>query len=987
MSDPAFARMRASAAAAAREAREAAAAAHEELDTVRAELETLRRREAALERAAQAAGQQRRLAFLSGEPDTPGHLYRVERPAEAARALGATVLVLRLEDVEAKLDEIAASDLLLIWRAAWDQNVATAIASARAGAVRIVFDLDDLMIEPDLAREDIIDGIRSQSLAAADVRGHYERMRTTMLAADFCLASTDELATHIRRHAKPTLVLPNGFDAPTLAAARLAVRAQRAGPADSFLRIGYAAGSRTHQRDFSHAAEAVAGILRRRAECRLVLFRAPGGRDALDLHEFPSFAGIEDRVEWRDIVPVQQLPAELVRFDVNIVPLEQHNPFCEAKSELKFFEAALVEVPTVASATGPLRRAIEPGRTGYLASTPEAWHAALAALLDDPEARRRVGRAAYLDVLWRHGPERRAEWFAAVLDQVQGGRAAARAFELELHRAAAARPVPVVPDGETLFLSDALGGAEVCVIVPLYNYAHHIEEALESVRQQTLAALDLVVVDDCSTDDGLAVVLAWAERHQARFNRVEVRQNAKNMGLGLTRNAGFAAAETPFVLPLDADNRLRPRACERLLAEAKSSGAAFVYPVIREFGESTGRLGTLPYAPARLIGVPYIDAMALVRVAAWAGAGGYCATRLGWEDYDFWCRLAERGMHGSRVAGEPLAEYRVHAASMLRSVTETPKAKPRVLAEMARRHPWLSLVDAARQPPAPTPAPVAAAPAEALARLLPLLRCPETFQRLLQEADGSALVTQDGARRWPFAAGRPVLFAGMTTPTLMAAEHVSNALPEAALALIRAAGGPVLNLSAGGTAEKLPNVVEAEASVFRNTDVVADAHALPFIDGAFAGVVVLNAFEHFREPARVAAEIFRVLRPGGRVLVHTAFLQPLHEAPHHYYNCTRFGLEAWFAAFETERLHVSENFAAGHSLAWLAHEADEAARRDLPPDAADAVADSKIGDFARLWRRPDARGENAAWAALQSLPQSAQESIAAGFEFLGRRPG
>jgi glycosyltransferase involved in cell wall biosynthesis len=683
--DPESVRMRARAAAAAREARLAAVAARDELSLALTELDALRR-----------TGGQPRVVFVSGEPDTPGNLYRVERPAEAARAAGASVLVLRPEQVSARLPEMAACTALVLWRAAWSAEVAAAVAAARAGGAKLVFDLDDLMIDPALARPTIIDGIRTQNLATVDVAAHYERVRATMLQADFCLASTDELATHLRRHAKPTLVLPNGFDAAGLAASRRALRAWRCGPADSLLRIGYAAGSRTHQRDFAQAAHAVAEALRARPDCRLVLFRAPAHRlDLIELAEFPAFGRLADRIEWRDMVSPPDLPAELARFDVNIVPLEQGNPFCEAKSELKYFEAALVEVPTIASATGPFRRAIAHGRTGYLASTPEEWRATLAGLLDDAEARRRIGRAAYLDVLWRFGPERRTELLASVLEQLRGGAAAARAFELEVRRAADPAPVPDVPDSETIFLADALGSAEVTVVVPLFDYAAFVGEALDSVAAQTLCALDLVVVDDCSTDEGLEVVLAWAERHQHRFNRIEVRRTMQNVGLGLARNVGFAAAETAFVLPLDADNRLRPACCEQLLAEARRTGAAFVYPAIQEFGGSDGIIGTLPYAPARLIGVPYIDAMALVRVAAWAGVGGYCDTRLGWEDYDFWCRMAERGMAGAQMPGEPLADYRVHGGSMLRSVTETATAKPRVLAEMAARHPWLTLVDAA----------------------------------------------------------------------------------------------------------------------------------------------------------------------------------------------------------------------------------------------------------------------------------------------------
>jgi glycosyltransferase involved in cell wall biosynthesis len=250
-----------------------------------------------------------------------------------------------------------------------------------------------------------------------------------------------------------------------------------------------------------------------------------------------------------------------------------------------------------------------------------------------------------------------------------------------------------VPEHEIVFAADAQGEAEVSVIVPLYNYAQFVGEALDSVRAQTLASLDLVVVDDRSTDDSLAVARAWAERHAARFNRVLVLRNAENAGLGLTRNVGFANAETPWVLPLDADNRLLPPCLEELLraAQGPGVGAGFVYPLIREIGERDGLIGTLPYQPARLIGMAYIDAMALVSLAAWAHVGGYGPSRLGWEDYEFWCRLAERGVGGCQAGGGPLAEYRVHAASMLATTTNRRRVKRQVIAEMQEAHPWLHI--------------------------------------------------------------------------------------------------------------------------------------------------------------------------------------------------------------------------------------------------------------------------------------------------------
>jgi hypothetical protein len=62
----------------------------------------------------------------------------------------------------------------------------------------------------------------------------------------------------------------------------------------------------------------------------------------------------------------------------------------------------------------------------------------------------------------------------------------------------------------------------------------------------------------------------------------------------------------------------------------------------------------------------------------------------GWEDYDFWCRCAERGFWGVPVA-DVLAEYRVHGQSMLRQTTDQATSKRRLIARMEATHPWLHI--------------------------------------------------------------------------------------------------------------------------------------------------------------------------------------------------------------------------------------------------------------------------------------------------------
>jgi len=917
--------------------------------------------------------------FISGEPDTPGSIYRVERYVAACNAAGADVRAWPLDQVAGHHADMGQVDVLVVWRAKWTEALAALVAQARANQARIVFDVDDLMIDPALATVEVIDGIRSQNLTEEMVQEHFLGVQQTMLAADFCSASTPELAGQMRRFGKTSFTLPNGFDVDTLHASRMAARRRQAAEPDGLVRIGYAGGSRTHQRDFAEIAGILPSLLAAHPNCRLVLFQS-GKVPLVDIEEFPGLDSVAGQIEWRDLVPLHLLPGEIARFDVNLAPLQVGNPFCEAKSELKYFEGALAGVCTVASPTGPYARAIRDGVTGYLAATPAQWEEGLTALLADPALRRRMAQAALNEVLWTYSPERRAQLMRHVLAEWQRSAGAADGFALELGpRSSKPRPGPSVPAGEVVFSADRLGQAEVTVAIPLFNYAHTVVETLDSVLAQTLHPLDLVIVEDASTDRSLGVALEWARTHAERFNRIMVVRNHVNAGLAQTRNAAFAAAETPYVLPLDADNLLRPSCCETLLASIRESRAAFVYPVIQQFGGRTSPMGDLPYDPARLVGGNYIDAMALVAKSAWSAAGGYAQGLFGWEDYDFWCSLAEIGLSGAGAGGLPLADYRVHAGSMLHQVTETPEVKHRVIQRIEQRHPWLSVM----RPPEPAPGP-ASTPEDAgtLERLLPILRCPETKAPL--QLVGGMLQTPDASRAWPLKAGRPILFPGMPPDDVKVFTHLSNELPESALALIRASRGLVLNLSAGGTAERFDHVVEAEAAIFRHTDVVADSHALPFVDEAFEAVIVMNAFEHYRDPRQAAAEIHRVLQPGGRILVRTAFLQPQHEAPWHFYNVTKFGLLEWFAQFETEQLHVSDNFNPSYAIAWLASECEAALHRDVGLEAAQRFAAEPAGQFAQFWRDPASRTHRA-WTDFRQLSQPSQEAVAAGFEYLGRR--
>jgi glycosyltransferase involved in cell wall biosynthesis len=630
-----------------------------------------------------------RILYVSGESDTPGHTYRVVRAIAAAEMLGWRASWSDVGPVNPEL--LRGARIIVLWRVPHSQHVQGIIDFARAGGARIVFDIDDLMFRRDYANTKLIDGIRSQRFAETSTQEFFEKIGQTMAGVDMVTCPTEELAHQVRFVGKPAFVLQNGFDAQTHTASRVAVRSWR-GLDDAILRIGYAGGSRTHQKDFAQAVPALARILRERPQCRLILFRDPRSGEGLVLtDEFEALEPLLGQIEWRDMVPLADMPNELVRFDINLAPLEPDNMFCAAKSELKYFESALVSVPSIVSPVGRMGRAVTHGKTGFIAASEAEWYSALSHLADDASLRARMGRDAYHDALWRYGLQQRLDRLRSLFAQIGGGIEAAGAFASDLQRPSLSlHGLPTVPDSQIVLQEDKLGQAAVSVIVPVHNYADYVIEALESVAAQTLALIDLVVVDDASTDDSLAMITDWASRRKDRFNRLLIVQHAENAGLAGARNSGFAAAETQFVLPLDADNRLRPACCERLLDVLAGTEAAFAYPAIQHFGEATDVIGAEPFSALRLLQGNYIDAMALVAKWAWAAAGGYAHIRYGWEDFDFWARLVEQRQFGISVP-EILADYRVHRASMLHTTTEVHDHKRELVADLTKRHPWLDI--------------------------------------------------------------------------------------------------------------------------------------------------------------------------------------------------------------------------------------------------------------------------------------------------------
>jgi hypothetical protein len=227
-----------------------------------------------------------------------------------------------------------------------------------------------------------------------------------MEACDLFVGSTQLLCEHATAvTGLPSERFPNGVG---LLLGQISDRELRRPRSPGPLRMGYLSGTITHDRDWAEVEPAVLEVMARHPEVELWL----GGH----LNPSPALAVVQDRVRRLPLLDWRELPGVLRDLDVNLAPLEPGNRFNEAKSAIKWLEAALTATPTVASSTEPFREAIDDGVNGLLATGHDAWVAALELLVSDGSERARLGRRARRDALLRWSPHLQADRYLAVLE-------------------------------------------------------------------------------------------------------------------------------------------------------------------------------------------------------------------------------------------------------------------------------------------------------------------------------------------------------------------------------------------------------------------------------------------------------------------------------------------------------------------------------------------------------------------------------------------
>ncbi len=223
----------------------------------------------------------------------------------------------------------------------------------------------------------------------------------------------------------------------------------------------------------------------------------------------------------------------------------------------------------------------------------------------------------------------------------------------------------------------------VSVILPYFNHGKYIEDAVMSAIDQTWSNLEIILVDDCSTEK---TSLEKLKILQKKYPKLSVLKTPKNSGPAKARNLGVDDSKGDFLLFLDSDDQIDPTFVEKaLLLLNQKKDVSFVYSYIQHFGKNEDVHQTLdPYNFYELLLQNKLPYCAMIRRKAFEDVKGFDEklNKNESEDWDFWLRMGKKGHYGYCLP-EPLFWYRQAENIRLKNVQ---KQYASLVRKLKKRH-------------------------------------------------------------------------------------------------------------------------------------------------------------------------------------------------------------------------------------------------------------------------------------------------------------
>lgn len=225
--------------------------------------------------------------------------------------------------------------------------------------------------------------------------------------------------------------------------------------------------------------------------------------------------------------------------------------------------------------------------------------------------------------------------------------------------------------------------SQVSIIITCYNYGQHIEEAIKSALEQSYKNIEVIVIDDGSTDNTKNICSKFSKQINYTFQR--------NSGVAVARNNGIKMAHGEYVILLDADDRLNKHYVQQCLDHIrKHQEVGYVFTQVRHFGDESFDTNYPDFDIAIIMkSGPYINVSALIKKDCFNYKKFNPKITTGYEDWDLYLGFYEHGITGS-LLNKPLLEYRrVNAHRGISSKTETLIGLYRAKINVMNLHPKL----------------------------------------------------------------------------------------------------------------------------------------------------------------------------------------------------------------------------------------------------------------------------------------------------------
>ncbi|WP_041809173.1 glycosyltransferase family 2 protein [Evansella cellulosilytica] len=221
----------------------------------------------------------------------------------------------------------------------------------------------------------------------------------------------------------------------------------------------------------------------------------------------------------------------------------------------------------------------------------------------------------------------------------------------------------------------------ISIITPTYNSENYIADTIESVLAQTLDDWEMIIVDDCSTDNTTSVIRSYVEKDE----RVKLIQLEKNSGAAIARNTAISHSVGKYIAFLDGDDQWLPEKLEKQLQYMQEKGASFSFTKYKTMDQKGEETGTIVDAPEtvnyhQLLKHNVIGCLTVMLDVEKVGQVKMVDIRSR-QDYVLWLELCKKGFEAHGIQ-EVLAKYRVSQHSLSSNKVKMAKQNWKVYREI-----------------------------------------------------------------------------------------------------------------------------------------------------------------------------------------------------------------------------------------------------------------------------------------------------------------